>query len=321
MTDSPSTNRSGRTLDVLRVSHILLGVSDLAESTDFYERLGPLRRVAEGRSRLGASAVVEADGPLDVQWRAFDDGTGGDPVRVVLAQWHNPSLVGTAYEDVACAGLIKLAFRNPDTKAKLARLRELGIPHTNPEIVRGYVSVLDPDGTVVSFPPGPSLAAEHTFHVYVGSHDYVRYLRFIDDILGFEYWMKNVPSEPKPTSQGPGGDMAQWNSHFMRHRSDRRFTFDIGQFVQPSIHGEPHRALNSVGIAAIGLEVADLDAAVGVLGDRLSGWSHTEAKLWGGVEEWVDESSGIASRVLNVSDADGNLLQFVERPGGLLELP
>jgi catechol 2,3-dioxygenase-like lactoylglutathione lyase family enzyme len=307
-------DRAQRDLGITRLSHIVVNVRDLERSAMFYEALGPLRPRERGSLQLDGSAGLGIGGPVHLDWLAMDDGTMGDPVKVILAQWRKPALTAAPYPSVSSVGIVKFAFHNPDPETKLERLRSMGVSPTNSVIVRNYVTVLDPDGTIVSFRHTPGAAVEQLFHVHISTRHLARYLEFCDQVLDLEYWMKSMPNAPQPSSQGPGGDLVQWNSHFMRHPGDHRFTLDIGEYVYPEPQGEPHRYANAVGIAMIGFEVLDIETARNVLATRISARGGGGATLQGGVETWTNADTGAAVGVLHCTDPDGNLLQFAERP-------
>jgi catechol 2,3-dioxygenase-like lactoylglutathione lyase family enzyme len=305
--------RSAAASHVIRISHIVVNVTALRASADYYAKLGPLRPVASGAVELPHSPGLQLDEPIGIDWVSLDEGTVGDPVRVVLAQWRTPALVGEAYPDITSVGLVKFAFHNPDPDGKLTRLASLGITPTNRNIVRGYITVLDPDGTVVSFCRAPGLAVEQIFHVHISTTELNRSLSFYTNLLGLEYWMSLSPDAPMPASQGPGGDVVQWNSHFLRSPSDRRFTLDIGQYVFPAPHGTPHSRANEVGIAAIGFEVDDIEAAHGDLRAAMESGTGFGGTLLGEPETWDLHDGRGPVRVLHMLDPDGNRVQLAER--------
>lgn len=295
----------------VRIGYVAINVRDLERSRAFYETVTNLRVVArteapdQAFNLLGVSRG-RFDGVL------MDDGSGGDPTCIHLVEWQEPGPRGQANPTFFHAGWGKIAFAHDGADKVLERLERNGVTPCNPKIYRDYVSIVDPDGVVISFLPNPTRPVSQLFHVVSGPSDPLRTVRFYQDIFGLEYWMASQPDKPMPTSQGPGADIVQWDSHILRGWGDHRFNIDVSKILHPPQVGRPNDDPLNIGIARIGIEVRDIDATVRLLEDGLKGWAHTEAKLLGPVETWDLGPNVAKRRVAAIKDPDGMRLDLYE---------
>ena len=310
----PTIEPSGLRHRIIRIAYVVVNVSDLERARAFYEQVSPLRVVARTRGPAQRFAGLgiehgEFDGYL------LDDGTGGQPTAVHLVRWATPAPVGETYPVFWHVGLAKLGFVMPDPGPKLARLAELGVRPTNDPIRRGYVTVADPDGVLLSFFTDPSVRHERLVHTNPSVRDVDRSLRFYRDLLGLDLHLDSVPPEPRPASQGPGSDRSQWDSHLLSARGDRRFSVDVSQFHFPPPTPEtltPHAEANHLGISRIGFEVDDIDAAYETL--RAADPVGAAPAPVGPPEEWDHGPEVGVRRVVTFRDPDGIRLELVQQP-------
>jgi catechol 2,3-dioxygenase-like lactoylglutathione lyase family enzyme len=250
-----------------RVAHVVVNVSDLERSRAFYEAITPLRvavRTEAPRQRFAGLGIERGrfDGYL------MTDGSGGSPTAVHLVQWKEPGPVGEPYPVFWHVGLVKLAFYVPNLDAKIGEMRRLGLAPTNRRIWRRYLSLLDPDGAILSFIENPAERCERLLHTNPSVRDVGRSNAFYGGLLGLTLRVESVPCDPQPSSQGPGSDLSQWDSHVWSARGDDRFYIDVSQFHFPAPEpatATPYAEPNHLGIARVGLEVDDIDESYRIL--------------------------------------------------------
>ncbi|HEU5150636.1 MAG TPA: VOC family protein [Iamia sp.] len=304
------TSAPGATGHVRRISHVVVNVTDLDRSVAFYEAVSSLRQVATTTAPEQPLAPL----PLDDEVGAFrgavlEDPTGGDPVALHLVEWQRPGPVGAAIPTFMDHGIVKLGIAYPDPAAKKAQLEAAGAVLTNAVTVRSYFTVLDPDGVIVSFLNFPGTRVERLFHTCLATISVADTVAFYRDVIGLEHWMNSTVPAPVPASQGPGADVAHFDSNFFRGHGDRRFSLDCSKslLVEPAEPATP--PANKVGISRVAIEVADLDAVHARLLDRCAG--RVEGPL-GDIATWkVDDPVG-ERRVSVVADPNGHLLELFE---------
>jgi catechol 2,3-dioxygenase-like lactoylglutathione lyase family enzyme len=318
-------NRGVRTLRdrINRIAYVVINVTDLERSRAFYESVTSLRVAAR------TQAPEQPFRGLGIRRGSFDgylmdDGTGGPPTQVHLVEWKTPRPVGTAYPYIWHVGLAKIAFISPYTKAVLEMLRSLGVTPSNPLIYRGYVTITDPDGVAISLAGSPTLdlppgetdprRAMKLLHTNPSVTDIRRSMRFYGEVLGLDLNTESVPCEPIASSQGPGGELVQWDSHLYQARGDGRFKIDASQFHHPPPTKEsvvPYAEANHVGIARVGLEVDDIDACHDIL--RKVKPIGRAPGLTGPPEERDYGTPFGTRRFLSFRDPDGIRLELVEK--------
>jgi catechol 2,3-dioxygenase-like lactoylglutathione lyase family enzyme len=307
-----------------RVAYVVINVSDLERSRAFYESVSPLQvrvRTQAPAQRFAGLGIARGqfDGYL------MDDGSGGaggPPTQIHLVQWMTPAPVGQPYPVFWHVGLAKIAFTTPSAKAKLAQLASLGIHTTNRLIYRGYTSIQDPDGVGISFPGSPTAELpagedprryERLLHTNPSVRDIARSMRFYGEFMGLDLAIENVPCEPIASSQGPGSDLVQWDSHLYTARGGG-FLVDASQFHYPpptKATLTPYVEPTNLGIARIGFEVDDIDAAYEIL-VRARPVGKGPAPV-GPPEEWDYGPPRGVRRVVVFRDPDGIRLELTEK--------
>jgi catechol 2,3-dioxygenase-like lactoylglutathione lyase family enzyme len=188
-------------------------------------------------------------------------------------------------------------------------------------IVRGYVSITDPDGTTISFPQNSQQPVPHLLHVMSGPIDLSRTIAFYRDVIGLNYWLKSQAPEPLPVSQGQGGDVAQWDSHLFRAWGDHRFNIDVSKILFPQQIGRPYTDPLNLGIVRVGLEVFNIESAVAALTRALQQGAKTEARFIGPIEEWDFGPETPRRKVAVLQDPDGMWLDIYEPERAFIDRP
>jgi catechol 2,3-dioxygenase-like lactoylglutathione lyase family enzyme len=295
----------------VRIGYVAINVSDLERSRAFYEAVTPLRVVARTQAPLQRFALLgEAQGSFDGY--LLDDGSGGDPTRIHLIEWKQPKPRGRANPAFFSAGWGKIAFSHTGADEVLERLAAHGVTPSNPEIQRQYVSITDPDGVIISFLYNPQRPRPSLFHCVSGPSDPMRTVAFYQRLFGLEYWMASQPAGPLPTSQGPGANEAQWDSHILRSWGDHRFNIDVSKILVPPQTGKPCPDPLNMGIGRIGLEVKDLEATVPLLQQALAEQPCGEARLIGEIEHWDFGGETPRRKVAALKDPDGMHIDIFE---------
>ncbi|ADP81258.1 VOC family protein [Pseudofrankia inefficax] len=296
---------------IRRISHVVVNVSDLDRSVQFYEKVSPLRLVTTFEApeqsfeplRLGCDRARFVAAVLE-------DQTGGDPVAVHLVQWVNPPPTGAAYRTFLDSGITKLGICYPDPERKRAQLREAGAVLTNEKTVRNYFTTTDPDGIFVSFINLPGTVSERLFHTCLAMTAPVdQTVRFYRDVLGLEHWMRVAVPEPVPASLGAGSDLGFYESHFFRGWGDHRFSLDCSKNFLPYAQAAPPReAAHHIGIARFAIEVDDVGRCFDVLRAASAGLDH--GPVGAGPVRWVYGPPFGPRRVLVVRDPSGHLFEL-----------
>jgi catechol 2,3-dioxygenase-like lactoylglutathione lyase family enzyme len=295
----------------VRIGYVAVNVRDLERSRAFYEAVTPMRVVARTQAPLQPFTLLgEAQGSFEGY--LLDDGSGGDPTMLHLIEWKQPRPRGTASPTFYHAGWGKIAFSHTGADEVLARLKAHDITPSNPTIQRQYVSITDPDGVILSFLPNPLRPRPTLFHCVSGASDPARTVAFYRRLFGLEYWMTSQPEHPLPTSQGPGADEAQWDSHILRSWGDHRFNIDVSKILVPPQTGRPCPDPLTIGIGRIGIEVKDLDATMPLLEQALAEHPCGEARLIGPAENWEFGSEVPRRKVAALKDPDGMHIDIYE---------
>ncbi len=302
---------------ILRLSHVVVNVSDAERSREFYEATTPLRTVSRLRAPSQRFAALGIDSG-EFEGYVLDDGTAGRPGQVHLVEWKTPRPVGKPYPVFWHVGIAKLGFGTKvPAEKRVAQLAAMGVELTNEKIVRDYVTFTDPDGMVLSFYPDPVKSAryDHWVHVNAVATDGDRSTTFYRDYLGLDHHLDVFTDRPLPASQGPGSDRAQWSSHMFAARGDNRLSIDMTQplFPPPSpetstVYEEAHH----LGISRIGFEVDDIDAVHALL-QTVPAIGQAPG-IAGPPEVWNFGPDYGERKVLSLRDPDGIRLEFVEKP-------
>lgn len=303
MNDNKNTIADALAAQFVRIGYVAVNVSNLERSCSFYQNVTPLRVRARTQAKPQPFKVLGiAQGSFDGY--LMDDESGGDPTAVHLIEWQNPAPRGKANPTFFHAGWGKMGFSHNGAGGVLKNLAAHGVQPSNKVIQRNYVSITDPDGVILSFLPN-ARPRPQLFHVVSGPSDPMRTVKFYCDLFGLEYWMKNQPKQPLPTSQGPGADTVQWDSHILRGWGDHRFNLDVSKILHPPQTGSVNPDPLNIGIGRIGIEVRDIDIAFSFLQRALSEGDYGAAKLIGPIEQWDLGDAVPKRRVAALKDPDG----------------
>ena len=204
------TSAEGIGAFVRRFSHVVVNVTDLERSIAFYEAVSVLRCVATfdvPEQDLAPLPIDAARG--SARGAVLVDQTGGDPVAVHLVQWLSPGPVGAPMSTFLGHGYVKLAITYPDAASKRAQLAAAGVELTNAVTVRNYLSVVDPDGVIISFLQADASPTERLYHTCLSTISVEETTEFYRDVLGLDHWIRATVPTPVPASQGPGPDVAR----------------------------------------------------------------------------------------------------------------
>lgn len=146
-------------MNLNRIYHININVTDLDRSIAFYELLGFKVLIKFGLDEETTRDTCAAFGAEPNELRAAFIRLGDDPNApcIDLVEWITQPPKGQPYADANNAGMYRMAFHVDDPEAVLAELERLGIPLMGPV---GYgnppgggrstvFAFRDPDGTVL----------------------------------------------------------------------------------------------------------------------------------------------------------------------------
>lgn len=302
---------------VTKLLHVVINVSDLERSREFYEWATPMRvtkRLSAPLQRFEGLGIEQGE----FEGYVLDDGTGGEPTTLHLVEWKTPRPVGTPYETFWNVGYAKLGFATSvPWEERVAELEAGGATITNDTIHRGYVSYFDPDGITLSYFQDVYTTRRHDlwFHTNPVSTDWERSARFWTEMIGLDNYRDVFATDVLPASQGPGADHARWSSHMFAGRGDRRFNIDMTQPEVPEPTPEtskPYAESHHLGIVRVGLEVDDIDLAHELL---LAAEPIGQAP---GIvcppEVWDFGPEVGTRRVLSLRDPDGLQVELVQKP-------
>ncbi|MGE3747190.1 MAG: VOC family protein [Sphingomonadaceae bacterium] len=151
-------------MNLNRIYHMNINVTDLDRSIGFYEKLGFKTLVRFELDEETTRATCAAFGAAPNRCRAAFLRLGDDPAApcLDLVEWLTEPTQGQPYPEANHTGIYRIAFHVDDPDAILAELEELGIPlmgpvgHGNPP-GGGRSTVFafrDPDGTVLEILSG-----------------------------------------------------------------------------------------------------------------------------------------------------------------------
>ena len=324
-----------------RFSHVVINVSDLDRSVEFYEQTFPVRR----RERINGPAQSYLG--LGIEHGEFegwvlenkkDASPPGDfkaefPARLMhLIQWKSPKPTGAPYREANHVGIYRQnSFVNNLNDAYANVLANGGRPYGEPSWIvltpDGYgVTVFayrDPDGNTLEMiaaeaPEGTSAYQGMMHHCNLNVRKLETSYRFYRDILGLDLTVYLAPSEPQPATNGSLGDSLRnpdgseftdgqmlFAATLMGVRSDSRSPIDVLEWAQPKPYGEPYKLPTNLGIMRVAFEVDDIEAAR----SRLQLAGHAPI---GPVEIWdmgeFGERKGVIFR-----DPDGIMLELIEQ--------
>lgn len=142
-----------------RLYHVNINVTDLERSIAFYEKLG-FAVVARFRMEgdLGertARAFGVPFGPIDAAFMKLGDRPGS--MLIDLCQYLDPPTQGTPIRQLDHAGMVRLAFHVDDIEEVHRELLEMGVTMLGPlefmtppgGVRSGVFAFYDPDGTIL----------------------------------------------------------------------------------------------------------------------------------------------------------------------------
>ncbi len=311
-----------------RISHFDVNVSDLDRSRRWYEKVTPLRVVAE-------TAVEQAFPSLGIEQGTFkgcmmkDTTQAGNFPMIHLVEWQNPAPVGRPYLSHANVGWYRIVPQVADVDAARRSAIEAGsepfAPNTDtavsfhpdlPIFPYNVFAVHDPDGITVEFsntmfetPITPITVAHNT-------SDIDRYFSFYVDTLGLDFLWSMQNADPVPNVYSPGGGLTQCDGALLAVRNDRRVMFDWLQWTESQDHPTPYREPTHLGIMRCVFEVDDIDASYHIL--MASDWAKERALLPGPPEEWDFGESFGTHVVLTFTDPEGVGFQLIQQPASPL---
>ena len=304
------TSAEGIGAFVRRFSHVVVNVTDLERSIAFYEAVSVLRCTATfdvPEQDLAPFPIDAARG--SARGVVLVDQTGGDPVAVHLVQWLSPGPVGAPMSTFLGHGYVKLAITYPDAASKRVQLAAVGVELTNAVTVRNYLSIVDPDGVIISFLQADASPTERLYHTCLSTISVEETTEFYRDVIGLDHWMRATVPSPVPASQGPGPDVAQFDSNFFRAFGDRRFQLDCSKSLLVDAPEPSTPPANQAGISRVAIEIADVDACHDALRTRCAD------RPFGPLGDVVLLRTGDPigdRRVCYLTDPNGHLLELFE---------
>jgi len=157
-------------VDLNRLYHVNINVTDLDRSISFYEELGfrvTARFKMEGDlGERTARAFGAPFNPIDAAFMKL--GYGEKSMLIDLCQYLDPPTEGRPIQKLNNAGLVRLAFHVDDIEATYDALQEMGVDMLGPlEFMTppggqrsGVFAFYDPDGTILEVLTGVEHMAE-----------------------------------------------------------------------------------------------------------------------------------------------------------------
>jgi catechol 2,3-dioxygenase-like lactoylglutathione lyase family enzyme len=308
-----STTRNDRTGCVTRFSHVVINVSDLARSVEFYEATTPLRRdpAPLDWSQLDAITLVPAGDAVGHIMR--DHQNTAAPV-LLLVQLLAPEPIGQAYGPYNHLGFCRIGFRHVDALAVYGAVSKAGgelygpplMPDETHKAGRPIFAGPDPDGVRLQHMTlgGPS----SLYHVACGCSDVSATVAFYE-ALGLEVWLRAANTVPARNAFGPPGEPATYEAALAAlpgqttASGEALYSIDICEWTEPLGVGAPYATQAHIGIVRVGFACDDLVAGATRLAEL-----GFEVK-WRGTE--LPEDSGSGPRFFTVSDPDGAIVELV----------
>ena len=321
-----------------RLAYVVINVSDLKRALPFYEGVFPVRRHCRlnGPPQPFRALGVEYGHFEGVVLRSLTaERAPGNvfaeaaPRDLHLVEWKTPTPLGSPYREANHVGIYRHNTLVGDIEAGHARvLAHGGRPYGPPSRI-----LLDPAGSsVVCFgfrdPDGSTLemigpdrpdanypGALH--HCNINCTDLDRSYRFYHDVLGFDSGILCMPGSPQAARNGSLGDTLKhpdgaayvgtdmdFKANLLIPRNDWRTPLDVLEWTLPKPYGQAYASPFNLGIARVGIEVSDIEAAqarlcaanIGPVSD---------------VESWDLGEFG-QRRVATFRDPDGVMLEIVD---------
>ncbi len=263
-------------IDILRIQHCNVNVSDLERSLHFY-------RDVVGLTPLFRTNPPPQDGsgfslPGDIQWDAWGlhgaSGPGGTALD--LLEWKLPKPTGMPYQEANHLGFSRICFRAPDLNAVQTRFLEAGATCLSPpgelpldperkSSVRALFT-RDPDGTLVEFIEQPGSEGVDWFHVNINCSDLSRSREWYERVLGLEARATTAPG-PVPGElfgfEADYRDECEYEAAFLFPNSDQPagMAIELMEWKRPAPIGPPYAEANHLGIYRMALVVEDIHAS------------------------------------------------------------
>jgi catechol 2,3-dioxygenase-like lactoylglutathione lyase family enzyme len=268
---------------VNRIAEVVVNVSDLDRTIDFYETNTPLRVHARSEA---APQPFPGLGIARGEWRGalMSDATSIEPgTSVHFVEWHDPAPTGPAYETFFHAGFQRMCFQVADPLRTYEELSARGIRPYAPPVDRGVLvvgdkatvsfSFPDPDGVAIHITRRPPAVRpdvpEQLYHVSPVVPDTDAARAFFEDVLGLECRIRLHLSAPAPAGYGEGSTTGQFDAAILGHRGDRRFHVDLVNWVVPGVVGTASTEPTRLGIQRLAFEVDDVALAHAALLEAL----------------------------------------------------
>ncbi|HEY3737633.1 MAG TPA: VOC family protein [Jatrophihabitans sp.] len=299
-----------------RYTHVVINVTDLERSIDFYSAtlpLTPVRRFEVRNQPLDHLGVARGSlrgcvmGGTEVQ----------DAVEVHLVQWLDPAPAAVAPRDFNAPGLYRICFQSPRVESRYEDVlrhngrpfTELQMPYPGRTTGRPVFGFRDPDGTVIEYVTFE--APERTYHVNHNSPDLGRISTELQDVLGMQcpILFESDKPGPCPFTESAEETLVKAGLYSIPTREGREpsaeFVLDVCEWLTPPTTGRVSYAQTTTGLARVGIEVdslADVEPVLKGLPDAIVS-PRTE----------LDLGEDVPQRVLTATLFDGLVLEFVER--------
>ena len=322
------------------LSHVVINVSDLARSVEFYEQTMPVRR------HVRINGPAQAYGSLGVTHGKFEGwvlrsltaerapGTifaEKPPRDIHLIQWQSPGPVGAPYREANHVGLYRQNSLVGDIDVGYAKVVAAGgRPYAPPSRIlltpEGFDVVCfgfrDPDGATLEMigPDTPDAnypGALH--HCNINCTNLKRSYQFYRDVVGLDTGLFVAPGRPQPIGNGSLGDALrnadgsdytgaemEFAANLLVPRNDWRNPLDVLEWTLPMPYGRAYESPRNLGISRIALEVDDIVAAQRKLVAANIGPVSA-------VEQWDMGEFG-HKKVVIFRDPDDVLLELIEQP-------
>jgi catechol 2,3-dioxygenase-like lactoylglutathione lyase family enzyme len=153
----------------VRMSHININCSDLDASSDWYQRVLGVAKIAD-RAEPPAASGAGFGFEGDCEYRADFLAVGGNPESLILdlLEWKRPAPIGQPLVEANHLGAFRMAFLVANAAESCAELDRLGVEHSGPcwltmgpdiPMIDGLNAVFfrDPDGTMLELIETPKL--------------------------------------------------------------------------------------------------------------------------------------------------------------------
>jgi catechol 2,3-dioxygenase-like lactoylglutathione lyase family enzyme len=300
-----------------RFSHVVVNVSDLEHSVDFYTSATPLHRTNRTAApRQSFQSLGIPLGQFD-GWLLRDPSLVGGPA-VHLVEWQSPKPIGSPYADFWHVGFFRICFTSTEMQDLYQEVIEHGchpftglvMPDGENVTGRPAFSLPDPDGVVLQNITMPGV--RRLYHTALNCSDLNASSSFLE-LLGLRRWFEGHTQTPVTNHFGRGGELSTYRAAFFEGDDvvspdgGPIFSLDLCRWTMPEPTGSPYRHPNNVGIARIGIAVDDIERVrSNLIGNGFSNVSEPEIRNFG---------SEVGTRtVVAVRDPDGAWFELVDRP-------